>query len=510
MAGIQQMVRAEASARGRLLRLIAGLYEEARARHGEQAQQEPAATLAQGSSDLVLRDVAAEISVALMLPAGTARATVAEALIFAGDLPVALAALEDGEITWGQARVILAHWQALTEQAPTRRALRTLTGDVLERAQEEAADLEHKATVLVEDLLARAPHVTTAQLSNYARRRRAGLGAAAAQRACNAARRRRDVWVSPDDDGLAYLTALLDAPTATAIGARIRHLAGTLDDAAPGEGQQLDRHSDPDLQDRPGSGIWMEEHRSMGEKRADVLADLLLDGELPESSGIARGIRGQVSIMVPATGVLAHDPDLDEALAGGIEDPGYGDQPAHLVGYGPIAVEDALRIAAGAPSWKRVLTDPDTGVITCYGRSTYPVPAGLRRLLAVRDETCRFPGCRRQAAGCDIDHTVAWENGGTTDAGNLEHLCRHHHRVKHSAGALGSWAVRHVNPAVETGRIPAGERSPGVLEWVSPTGVVRRSVPGAATPVTTRWLEPRSPVKISGRVQARADLPPPF
>ena len=56
----------------------------------------------------------------------------------------------------------------------------------------------------------------------------------------------------------------------------------------------------------------------------------------------------------------------------------------------------------------------------------------------LRDETCRFPLCRRRAEACDLDHVKAWEEGGSTSASNLAHLCRMHHRLKHA----GSWSVQ--------------------------------------------------------------------
>ncbi|WP_246180411.1 HNH endonuclease [Kocuria coralli] len=104
-----------------------------------------------------------------------------------------------------------------------------------------------------------------------------------------------------------------------------------------------------------------------------------------------------------------------------------------------------------------------------------------------------------------MDHTIPWATGGTTASTNLAHLCRHHHRVKHEATALGAWQVRHINPhtaepfttipentsarGVSGQQHPADQRAPaGVLEWTSPTGTVRRTVPGAATPITTTWL----------------------
>jgi hypothetical protein len=65
-------------------------------------------------------------------------------------------------------------------------------------------------------------------------------------------------------------------------------------------------------------------------------------------------------------------------------------------------------------------------------RRVYAPPPDLKRWLRVRDETCRAPGCNRRAGTCDVDHVSSWAGDGTTDAGNLAHLCRHHHRLKGS------------------------------------------------------------------------------
>jgi hypothetical protein len=64
------------------------------------------------------------------------------------------------------------------------------------------------------------------------------------------------------------------------------------------------------------------------------------------------------------------------------------------------------------------------------------------------------PGCSVPAGRCEIDHTVAWEDCGTTALENLNPLCKGHHRVKHHGG----WSVT----------APAG--SGGALHWQSPTG----------------------------------------
>jgi hypothetical protein len=80
----------------------------------------------------------------------------------------------------------------------------------------------------------------------------------------------------------------------------------------------------------------------------------------------------------------------------------------------------------------------------------------LRTVLALLDETCRFPGCGRRADRCELDHTHAWSEGGRTTADNLAHLCSRHHHLKHEGG----W---HVSPSRDGAR---------TLTWTSPRGAV--------------------------------------
>jgi hypothetical protein len=105
-----------------------------------------------------------------------------------------------------------------------------------------------------------------------------------------------------------------------------------------------------------------------------------------------------------------------------------------------------------------VLTDPATGAVLDVGRTRHDPPADLDRLIRARDSMCRFPGCRRQAAGCDLDHLVPFPEGETS-AANLHALCRRHHRLKHET----AWQVR---------ALP-GSR----LEWTSPLGAVYTTDP---------------------------------
>ena len=116
---------------------------------------------------------------------------------------------------------------------------------------------------------------------------------------------------------------------------------------------------------------------------------------------------------------------------------GAGDDPGTLEGHGPIDAETARRIAAHAPSFMRLLTHPVTGGLLNIDRATYRPPADLKRWMAVTDQFCTFTGCGRLARTCDLDHTVDYQHGGETRSGNLGHLCRHHHRVKHQT----RWSV---------------------------------------------------------------------
>ena len=84
--------------------------------------------------------------------------------------------------------------------------------------------------------------------------------------------------------------------------------------------------------------------------------------------------------------------------------------------------------------------------------SGYRPSRALAHLVKVRNARCTAPGCGRPAARCDLDHTVAWDQGGITCECDLAPLCRHHHRCKQSQG----WKLE--------------QPSPGVLRWSTPAG----------------------------------------
>ncbi len=114
-----------------------------------------------------------------------------------------------------------------------------------------------------------------------------------------------------------------------------------------------------------------------------------------------------------------------------------------LAGYGPLSGEHATDLCDGAP--RTILRPPPAA------RIAYRPGLGLTRWVKARDRHCRFPGCRRPAANCDLDHLIPHPTGSTTTT-NLACLCRYHHRLKTHT----SWEVR------------AGPNA--ALEWTSPRG----------------------------------------
>ena len=67
---------------------------------------------------------------------------------------------------------------------------------------------------------------------------------------------------------------------------------------------------------------------------------------------------------------------------------------------------------------------------------TDDIPLHLRRLVALRDQTCQFAGgCDQPASGCEPHHVQHRADGGHTSLTNLKDYCWwHHHVVLHELG----------------------------------------------------------------------------
>jgi hypothetical protein len=86
---------------------------------------------------------------------------------------------------------------------------------------------------------------------------------------------------------------------------------------------------------------------------------------------------------------------------------------------------------------------------------TDDIPAHLRRLVALRDQICQYPGgCDQPAAGCEPHHVVHRADGGRTSLTNLKDYCWwHHHVVMHQLG----WTLQAHADGTSQVRSPAGK-----------------------------------------------------
>ena len=86
---------------------------------------------------------------------------------------------------------------------------------------------------------------------------------------------------------------------------------------------------------------------------------------------------------------------------------------------------------------------------------TDDIPVHLRRLVALRDQACQFPGgCDQPAAGCEPHHVIHRADGGHTSLANLKDYCHwHHHVVLHQMG----WQLTVFPDGTSEARSPGGK-----------------------------------------------------
>ncbi|KQQ05583.1 MULTISPECIES: HNH endonuclease signature motif containing protein [unclassified Rathayibacter] len=379
------------------------------------------------SLDLVERSLRAELATGSGVSEGELSRELERAHLLVEDLPRTRTALAAARIRWRAGEVICA-------------AAAMLPKESLAEFDERAADL--------------ALSTTPTQLRRAVDRLRDELHTTPLAQRHERARADRGVWLTPEIDGMATLSAHLPAAAAVGVCHRLDRIARAL------------REGDGDA----AAG----DQRTLAQLRADALADLLCDGDIagttPFSDGSATpptfvpGVRAEVRLTLAAS------------TAAGLDD-----ASADLDGYGAIPATVARELAGVAASFTRVLTDPDTGAVISVGRTLRVPPSQMRLALQLRDQTCRFPGCTRPASTGEADHTIEWRNGGETALHNLASLCTAHHHVRHG----DRWTYR-LHPD-------------GTADWTTPTG---------------RHVTTRPPV-LPGRPPAAppprfADAPPPF
>jgi hypothetical protein len=320
--------------------------------------------------------VTAEIACVLTIGSRAAGALLSQAHQLTTALPLTLPALQTGSISWQHAKAIVDETACLDPAGAAALEAHFLDPDAPNPARGcpvgelPAARLRGKARIWRE------------------RHHADGIEKRHAKSVLD-----RRVEYTPDQDGMAWLSAYLPAATANAIWNRTTAISRGLQGPA--------------------------EARTLTQMRADVFATALL------SSGNGEGLdpgqvptpRAQVLVTVPVFSLL-----------------GATDEPAMLDGYGPIPASMAGDLVAnGADSFYRVLVDPRDGAPLEIGRTSYRLTKAMRNWLRMRDAKCPFPGCNNHSLDNEADHLLAWHKGGTTGISNLGQPCPAHHRLRHTS-----------------------------------------------------------------------------
>jgi hypothetical protein len=374
-----------------------------------------------------------ELAVVLCMTMNTACKRLDLALDLTQRLPATLAAMDAGDLDLPRA-------QAIAD------ATRRITPELAQAIEDE--------------LLPEAIGLNPAQLRRAAAKAVQRADPAGAEARHQDRRLDRCVEIVPATEGMAELYACLPAEDATRIKVRLDAYAKA----------------------QPKT-----DHRTVDQRRADILTDLLLTRAAGTINAVVH-VTAPTTMLIPGgrvrgggTGRLRTSRTHTTTREGVASSTGG---VAEITGYGVITDSQARALAAHDATWRRLLTDPHSGMLTDFGRHTYVPPVALADFVRARDQYCVFPGCNVPATKCDLDHRVPFPTGATS-ADNLAAICRHHHRMKHRAG----WTVR--------------RRADGTHIWISPQ---EREYLNPPIPLA----QPTPPPEPSPQKQPPIEEPPPF
>ncbi|QNI05729.1 HNH endonuclease [Mycobacterium kubicae] len=244
----------------------------------------------------------------------------------------------------------------------------------------------------------------------------------------DAVRRRRDqqtdreIWIGDGEDGISHIEGTLLTPDARALDQRLTALAATVCEHYP---------------------------RTAEQRRADALGALAAAADRlgcrcgrPDCAAGKRPAASPVVIHV-----IAEQTTLDGTSA----------TPASFVGAEGLITPELITELAQSAKLVPLIHPGDAPPEPGYTPSK-----ALAEFVRCRDLTCRWPGCDRPAAQCDLDHTIPHAAGGPTHASNLKCYCRTHHLVK----TFWGWGEK---------QLPDG-----TLILTSPAGQTYVTTPGSA------------------------------
>lgn len=369
-----------------------------------------------------------EVALARRCSPGQADRHVSVARALVTDLPHTMDALATGRISEWRATIVARETSCLSP-ADRREADRRVAECLTTLGDRGLAAAAHRACIDLD------------QGAVVERRRRAAAS--------------RHVSARPAPDGMARLSIL--GPVVEVVGA-----------LAALKAAEAARHTatgDPVVDaaraaDDRGAGAW----------QADTALELL--------SGRAPGQPQPVEIGLVMDAAVV-DPTRGPGGGGGR---GVGER-VEVTGFGAVPAAQArehllaLCIAEGddgAGTWlRRLWTGPDGRHLIAMTSRQRVHAGGLRRLIELRDQTCRIPWC--DAPITQIDHALPAARGGPTSAGNGLGTCQRHNLDKEAPGFTVTVESSGGDAA---GPDPGG--GPHAITLTTPTG---RTVQSHAPPI---------------------------
>ena len=384
--------------------------------------------------------VAIEIGAALSMTPAMASAQLRYALALNERLPKVAARFANGDITFRQAAMIVGR----TELA--------LDPEVMARIDDDIADSIGRWKAMSLDAATRAVDVVVIKHDREAIRRTKDVA------------KGRHVGVDkPNASGTADIWGTLLATDADVLDRRLTAMAGQPCDADPRTADQRRAdalgalatglstlacaccHEDCPAETTGSSGA--------------VVVHLIADREALEAADTAE-LHGEQ----PEPQIVNDLEDLAEAFAAAeVKDSPAeccSPKPAVMIGGGVVPASVVADLIARGAATVRPLVVP---AATSAAEPRYRPSRALADFIRARDLTCRFPGCRRPADRCDIDHSVPYGDGGLTHPSNLKCLCRKHHLFK--TFWFGWRDVQHPD---------------GTVVWTGPDGKTYTTTPGSS------------------------------
>lgn len=317
----------------------------------------------------------------------------------------------------------------------------------------------------------------------------------AAEERYDSARRDRHVSVraSESTPGMAYLTALLPIEQAAACYQNLVETASRLIAEGEAEREHVADPTDGPRVHGGGKDAGGDDDEHSGRTPGQVLADTLVERLTGQAGATTVPVEVHL-VMTDASlfGGTSTEPTGTSPPGAVTDPPAVGAPPgsraaaaraAWLPGFGPIPTPIARRLVANTEAevfLRRLYTAPESGQLVAMDSQRRTFSGGLRRMIVIRDGTCRTPFCGAPIR--HLDHATPFREGGPTSYQNGSGLCVRCNLTKEHPGWRHEATAESLTVTTPTGHrytrptaplLPPPPESPPALAGPVDLGVLR-------------------------------------